>query len=334
MTRPLHIAIHGAGAVGSALAARLLAAEGTAEAAITLLARGKRLASLRQSGLTLTDLSGRVTLPSVPATERLSRPVDILFLCVKGHDIAEALREDMPWIGPETLVVPLVNGIPWWYFVDQAQPRPVPAVDADGSLLKLLDPAQILGCVVYMTAEMNLQGQVTAHSPHRLILGPATGPVTEAHRRAASLLERAGVATVVTSNIREAIWQKLSLNLATNPLSALSGASVAEIAQTPDLIRIARTIADEVAAIAAAWGSKTLTASEFDEKLRFAGNFPTSMLQDVRAGRSPEFGPICQAPLDLADEAGIAMPTTRDIFNQLQQALTDTPSSLNNRRSS
>ncbi|MDR6100945.1 2-dehydropantoate 2-reductase [Agrobacterium larrymoorei] len=318
MTRPLSIAIHGAGAVGSALAARLMAADLPPEVSVTLIARGTRLGQLRKNGLSLTDLTGRIDVFPAAVAERAIRPVDILFLCVKGHAIADALTEDLPYVTAETVVIPLVNGIPWWYFADTAQPRAVSAVDPDGRLLSMLDSRQILGCVVYMTAELDAEGMVTAHSPHQLVIGPATGPITDTHKRVATLLECAGVKTTLTPTIRETIWQKLTLNLATNPLSALTGASVAQISQDPALMSVARAIADEVKATAHAWGAEVPGYEEFRTRLRLAGDFPTSMLQDARAGRPLETGSICQAPLDLAAEAGVAMPLTRNIVHLLR----------------
>ncbi len=312
MPRP-SIAIIGAGAIGSILAARL--AQSGAD--VRLVARGARLAHIQQHGLHIRDLDGEVTV-HVPAVAALDAPVSVLFLCVKGPAIEAALRDNLAGMGPDTRVVPLVNGIPWWFFDDLG--HPVRAVDPDGALFELVPFDQIVGSVTMMTGAFDEHGTVVSTIPHKLALGPTTlnGP------RPVDLADEitaAGITLDRSDHIRPLVWQKLALNLATNPLSALTGMTLEQIAADPATLARATAIAVEAETLAAAWGCTIDIARHMPAQLAKAGAFRTSMLQDAEAGRPLELAPICDAPLELAEARGIPMPETLALLTDLRATL-------------
>lgn len=307
------ITVIGAGAIGSLLAVRLAAAG----LSISLVARGARLEQVRRRMPVIRGeppVSAHAIRP-VPKAEGLA---DILFVCVKAQALRSALAANGAAIGPATTVVPLVNGIPFWYFADRPEgERTIPAVDPDGAVLTAASAGSVLGCVTYMAAELTEEGDVASPLTPRLAFGPVCSGGRNPHE-VATLIERAGIEAVRPSDIRAAVWHKLAINLATNPLSALVDASVAEILASEKLFTVATCIAAEVRTLSKAYGFDTgLTADGLAEAMGAADRFSTSMRQDAQAGRPLELDAICHAPLALAERAGVAMPVTHSVVHIL-----------------
>ena len=288
----------------------MLAAAGEAPC---LFARGRRLEQLRREGLRVLFAGGRAIEMRLPASDRADFGVqDVVFVAVKAHSLPELLPRLSPLIGDRTAVVPLVNGIPWWYFADgTTRSAGIAAVDPDGALLELVPPERIVGCVAFVTARLT-GGVISVSGELHLKIGDITGGTRPRTRALAAMLCRAGVATSVSGEIRNELWTKVALNLATNPLSVVSGATLEEQFTDPRLLAVASAILAETRRVAAAYGA-TLTLSQ-DEMIAAglrAGQFETSMLQDYKAGRPLELGAIGQAVLELAEKAGVDMPTAR-----------------------
>ncbi|WP_138468628.1 ketopantoate reductase family protein [Poseidonocella sp. HB161398] len=305
---PPRIAIIGAGAIGSVLAARLCGAG----LDVTLVARGARLDEIARDGIRLADLTGAHHARPAVATA-LQEPADALFLCVKAAALEPAIRQNLAGIGPQTRVIPLVNGIPWWFFDDLG--HAVEAVDPGGRLLSMVPFEQIVGAVTMMTASFG-DGGLVSTIPHQLALGP-TVPDGPRPVDLADALDAAGIAVDRADYVRPLVWQKLGLNLATNPLSALTGETLAEIAANPASLARATALAQELEALAAAWGARVDVSDGLGAKLARAGDFRTSMLQDAEAGRPLELAPIVHAPLELAAARSIPMPETRRLLADL-----------------
>jgi len=322
MTRPhpAHAAgpvcIAGAGAIGLTLAARLA----QAGEAVNVLARGQTLAALRAEGVILADRDG-THHATVTASDRPDFGVQhTLFLCAKAHDLVGLAETVAPMIGPQTRIVPVVNGIPWWYFQDHATSPPalafLRAIDPDGRLSAALPRAQIVGAVTYITAERTAPSRAVTRNPLRMIVGATGRQSPAAAADVAQMLTRAGVATEVSPHLRTSLWVKVINNLATNPLSVVTGATLREIFSDPALAGITRHVVDEALAVAGAYeGAIDITPDALMAHGATLGDVRTSMLQDFDCGRPLELPAIGDAVVELGAHKGIPMPHTRSILD-------------------
>lgn len=309
----LQICVAGVGAVGGTVAARLAAAGQP----VNLLARGARLAQLQQDGLR-AELGGQLVTARLPASDRPDFGVqDIVFIAAKSHSLPGLLPTLAPLIGPNTIVAPLVNGIPWWYFLGTQGSFAndmIAAIDPTGSLRDAIDAQRIIGCVVYITARLTTDGLVCTSGSQRLQIGEiGIGDQIPARiLRLSEVLSRAAIDTQVSARIREQLWTKVALNLATNPLSVVTQSTLVEQFTDPRLLTIVQAVLEETGRLAAAYGVRpALSMEQMLATGRKAGAFETSMLQDYRAGRPLELDAIGGAVLELAAKVGMDMPTTR-----------------------
>lgn len=304
----MRLAIIGAGNIGTAMAA-LLASGGSD---VTVVARGDRLSRIQAEGVALDD-RGTVHRAPVQAVTALTEPMDAVFVTVKSQDLGAALAANAAGIGPETWVIPMVNGLPFWFF-DQ----PAPFTDPTGDLARL-NRERVLGAVLLMTVQTGADGVAVSSNTPTLSLGRAAGqggnlaPLIKA-------LNASGVRTDVTEGIRTKVLVKLLANVTTNPLSALAGCTLAEIGRNDDLRAIAFGIADEFRAWAAGQGYDLPPNPWLGDLLLDAGEFETSMLQDARAGRTLELDAICCAPMAMAAQAGLPMTALKALLAELERA--------------
>lgn len=307
----LKLCVVGAGAIGTALAVRLAA--GGHEVAV--LARGARQTFIAHHGLTLRD--GDLDLAFRPELADLAdlSSYDLVIVAVKAGALPALLPRLAPAMRPDALLMPAINGLPWWYGLGEPPPldrQPLAAVDPHGTLLPLFAPHRLIGCVVYSRVTMLGSGHVIVSGRQDLQVGAVGGAPPLA--AIAAQFSEAGIAVRVEADIRRAVWRKLIRNAATNVVTALTGATLEQLGHDAAALQIATDIAREVAGLAARLGRGV--DPEIDELiavLRGAGPFATSMLQDVRHGREPELGAIAQAPLELAEKVGHAMPTLRAV---------------------
>jgi 2-dehydropantoate 2-reductase len=313
------------GAVGSTLAAHLLAAGED----VSLLARGTRLTQLRRDGLCV-DFAGERFTARVTAGDRPDFGIqDIVFTAAKAQALGALLPTLAPLIGRDTCVVPLVNGIPWWYFQGAGgrfDGDRVAAVDPGGELHRGVAAAHLIGSVLYVTARLHPSGWVSVMGAERLIVGeisddagaPAgNSPATSARVEAlAALVSRAGLLTTASERIRDHLWTKVALNLATNPLSVVTEATLVDLFTDSRLEPIVSAVIAEASRVARGYGARqTLTLAEMRATGRKAGAFETSMLQDYRAGRPLELEAIAASVLELAAKIGEQMPATQLIVD-------------------
>jgi 2-dehydropantoate 2-reductase len=309
------ICVAGVGAVGATIAARL-AASGES---VSLLARGARLAQLRRDGL-------RVELDGQPVAARLSvsdRPEfgiqDIVFIATKAQGLGALLPTLGPLIGPQTIVAPLINGIPWWYFQGAGgafDGATVAAVDPLGVLRDSVAAERIIGCVVYLTAQLRPTGIVSTMGGQRMAVGEIGNAARGRAESVAELLSGAGIAATSSGRIRDELWTKVALNLATNPLSVVTEATLLDQFTDPKLLAVVTAVIEETRRVAAAYGATpTLSLDDMLATGRKAGHFETSMLQDYRAGRPLELDAIGNSVLELAGKVGQPMPTTQLIVD-------------------
>ena len=311
MAKPPSIAIVGAGAIGSAIAFALA----RAGCAPKLLARGATLAALNRDGL-------RVEGPLFAGVARVEASADaadfgiqdLVIGTLKAQDWPAALPSLAPLLGPETVLLPVLNGIPWWYFDGLSGPlggMAVGAVDPGGALKAALPARRVVGSVVYMGVTRLAPAVIDWSGGNRFILGEAAGPRQERTERIAEMLGTAGFRATVSDDIRGEIWAKLLGNAACNPLSVIARARMDEIMEDTGLNGIALAAMHEVASVAAAAGAPSPISVEARHRMNAElGRFRTSMLQDYEAGRELELGALVDAVIEIGAQLRIATPMT------------------------
>ena len=308
----MKIAIVGAGAIGGYLGARLsLAGE-----QVTFIARNRNLEAIRFNGfrLILEDGSEEHAV-GVRAVQHMAEagPQDMVLLTVKAHQVVDLLPELRELFGPQTTVVTMINGIPWWYFHKLAGPhegRGLDSVDPGGRIAAQIEPERIIGSVVYPAAELVRPGVVRVIEGNRFTLGEPDGSRSERVEALAKAMMAAGFKAPVAKDIRSEIWVKLWGNLSFNPISALTQATLEEICRFPPARALASSMMAEAQAVAEALGVRFKISLE--QRLAGAeavGAQKTSMLQDVENGRALELQALVGAVLELGRITEVATPT-------------------------
>ena len=313
----MKICVVGAGAIGGLLAVRL------AEAGeqVTVVDQGAHLQAIRREGLKLmmADGSEHVTrsLEAV-ASIRQAGPQDVVILAVKGHILAEIAPELGSLMAEDTIILPMQNGLPWWYFHKHGgeyDGRPIECLDPDGRLTAHVDVDRVIGCVVFPAGEIVSPGVVRHTEGNRFPLGELDGSNTERARTLVDMFTKAGFKSFVLDDIRAEIWLKLLGNLSFNPISALTHATLVDICQYPPSRALAQSLMEEAQTVANRLGI-TLRVS-IEKRIAGAekvGKHKTSMLQDVEAGRGLELEAIMGAVVELARLTGIATPRIDAIY--------------------
>jgi 2-dehydropantoate 2-reductase len=307
----MKICVVGAGSIGGHVAV-LLAESGHA---VTVIARGAHLAAIRRSGLTLIlDDGSEHRAPNMAATDdiRQAGPQDLVILAVKANQV-EALVDDLPMLfHDETVLLPMQNGIPWWYFQRHGGPHAghcVRAVDPQARIMNAIDPRRIIGCVVYPAAAIIAPGVVRHIEGNRYPLGELDGTTTERIARLAEVFTTAGFKSPVLDNIRAEIWLKLWGNLTFNPISALTHSTLVDLCQYPLTRDLAARMMAEAQAVANKLGIELRVT--IDKRIAGAekvGKHKTSMLQDIETGREPEIDALVGSVIELGRLTGVATP--------------------------
>jgi 2-dehydropantoate 2-reductase len=312
----MKLCVFGAGAIGGLMAAKL-AAKGDVE--VTVIARGPHLAAMQARGLTLRSEGTETVIPvRAVASAEEAGVQDYVVVTLKAHSLPAAAPQMQPLLGPETAVVSAVNGIPWWYFhalPGPYQDRVVQSVDPGGVVSALLAPARAIGCIVYPAAEVPEPGVIEHSYGDRFTLGEPSGART---RRVAALSEAliaAGFKAPVRPKIRDEIWVKLWGNLAFNPISALTGATLDVLTSEPAVRGVARAMMVEGQAVAERLGVRF--GIDVDKRIAGAaevGAHKTSMLQDLERGRPMEIDALLGVVVELAELVGVEVPTCRTVL--------------------
>ncbi len=311
----MRFVIAGAGAIGAYLGARLA----RAGCDVTLFARGPHLRAMQEHGVRVQSPEGDFTAHP-PATGDLESigPADVVFLGVKAHGLTVLAPRLGPLLGPDTVVVSTQNGIPWWYFQGiggDLEGTVLERVDPGGVVARAIDPRRVLGSIVYFSTEVVEPGVIRHVDGNRISLGEPDGSRSERARRIAEVLISAGLRAPITPRIRTEIWVKILGNVAFNPISALTRATLGAMVSDPDVCRLVRCIMTEVEAVAARLGIEMPVT--IDQRIAGAGKIGehrTSMLQDLDAGRPLELEPVVGAVLELGERLGLAMPHTRAVY--------------------
>ena len=307
----MKICVIGAGAIGGYVGVKLA----TAGEAVTVVARGANLEAIRARGLRLKMGDGTEHIaPGIKATANLAEPgpQDVVILAMKAHQVAPVATALAPLLRESTVIVPMQNGIPWWYFQRHGGPfegRRVESVDPDGAILRAIDPRRIVGCVVYPACELAAPGTIRHIEGDRFPLGELDGAETERVVRLAEAFDRAGLKAPVLTNVRAEIWLKLWGNLTFNPISALTHSTLVDICQYPLTRELATNMMREAESVANRLGITFRVSIE--KRIAGAervGKHKTSMLQDVEAGRDPEIDALVGAVIELGRLTGTPTP--------------------------
>ena len=318
------ICVVGAGAIGGVLAARFA----HAGFETSIIARGAHLAAIRTNGLTLVTAEGRANVrvrahhdPATLAAEAGQQ--EMVFIALKAYQIPAMLPLLAPLIEPESVVVPAINGVPWWYFFREGgrfDGKPVRCLDADGAMLRVLDPHHIVGCVVHASGEVTAPGEVTWNGQKTFVIGEPDGSLSRRLNALAEVMHKAGFEPKVSERIRDDVWMKLIGNTSFNPVAALTRARMDAICANPALIAFLRAAMEEMTLVANAYGIRQLVT--IDRRLEIArsiGAVKISMHQDLDLGRPMEVDAIVTAFLELANQVGVAAPLISALHGMISE---------------
>jgi 2-dehydropantoate 2-reductase len=311
----VRIAVAGAGAIGGFIGARLAQAGSD----VVLFARGPHLRAMQEKGLRVVSPDGDFEVkPEVTGDLKDIGQADVIILGVKAHGLTTLAPQLSPFIGPDTTVVSTQNGIPWWYF--QNYPGDLDGlrlehVDPGGAIAKAIPADRVVGSLAYFSTDIAEPGVIHHTEGNRLSLGEPNGTRTDRVKAVAQALIAAGLRAPVTTRFRHEIWVKLLGNVAFNPISALTRATLEDMVRHPELSKVIREVMAEVEAVAAKLDIELPIS--IDQRMAGAekvGAHKTSMLQDYEAGRPMELDAIVGAVVELGDRLNVPMAATRTVY--------------------
>ncbi|HET9812006.1 MAG TPA: 2-dehydropantoate 2-reductase [Sphingomicrobium sp.] len=299
--------IIGAGAIGGWVAARLA----LSGADVSVVARGETLRAIGADGLKITE-AGETSSVDVAVTDDPATlgEQQIVVLAVKAPALADAALAARQLIGAETAILPMLNGVPWWFTGDR-----LACVDPNGAIAASIPVEQVIGGVVHASCYREAPNHVVVKHSDKILIGEPQGGTSERIARLFGLLDHAGLRPDRTGNIRRAIWYKLWGNATINPLSALTRSTADKLLDDPAIRGLMAEAMDELAAIGAAIGCPIEESAE-DRMAVTArlGAFKSSMLQDVEAGRPIELESLLGAPREIAGTVGVPTPQLDRIY--------------------
>jgi 2-dehydropantoate 2-reductase len=311
----MKIVIAGAGAIGGYIGARL-ARHG---ADVVLFARGAHLKAMQERGLRVEGADERFEVrPQVTGSLDSIGRADVVFLGVKAHSLTDLAPRLRPLLGPDTVVVSTQNGIPWWYFQNlggELEGLSLERVDPGRAIAAAIEPRRVIGSIAYFSTEIAEPGVIRHNEGNRISFGEPDGSKSARLQQITQALIPAGLRCPITTKIRQEIWVKLLGNVAFNPISALTGATLVDMATHPEVSRLVRDVMRETEAVAGKLGIELPIS--IDQRIAGAakvGAHKTSMLQDVEAGRPMELEAVVGAVIELGERLGIAMPATKAVY--------------------
>ena len=312
----MKVCLYGAGAIGLVMGARLAA---TGQHEVSAVARGATLAALQAHGLRTDGFAGRidgaVTASDDPATLGVQ---DVVVIAVKAPALADVARRIAPLLGPHTLILPAMNGVPWWFcqgLPGAAAGLALRSVDPDGSIAAHLPIAQVIGCVVHLAASVTEPGVAYNQMGRGLVIGEPRGGLSGRVQQLRQAFEDAGFEATASDMIQRDIWYKLWGNMTTNPISAITGATTDRIIGDELVRKLTGDAMRESARVGERLGfAITQTPDERHQITRRLGAFKTSMLQDVEAGRAIELDSLVGAVRELGQHVGVETPLIDAIY--------------------
>lgn len=317
----MRFCIVGAGAIGGFVGAKLaLAGE-----EVTFIARGKNLAAINEKGMSVYYRDGReehATMAKAEEDYARAGQFDVVILTLKAHQVGAVAEKLAPLYHKDTVVIPMQNGIPFWYFHDhggELAGRTVETVDPGGIVKNAIPKERLIGCVVYPATELVEPGKVVHIEGDRFPLGELDGSTTERITKITEAFTKAGLKSPILENVRAEMWLKLWGNLTFNPISALTHATLQDICEDPHGKALAAQMMKEAQAVAEHLGiTFRVPLEKRIEGARKVGKHKTSMLQDVEAGRPVEIDALVGSVVELGDLTGIPVPTIRAVFQAVK----------------
>jgi 2-dehydropantoate 2-reductase len=309
------IVVAGAGAIGGYIGAKLA----QAGADVVLFARGPHLDAMRSRGLIVRSPDGDFEVhPAVTGDLTSIGTADAVIVGVKAHSLTGLAPSLRTLFHDRTIVISTQNGIPWWYFQRYAGPLEntrLESVDPGGVITANIEAERVIGSLAYFSTDISAPGVIHHTEGNRIGLGEPNSEKSERSRAVADALVGAGFRCPVTTRIRHEIWVKLMGNVAFNPISALTGATLVEMVRHPDVSKLVREVMAETEAVASALGIELpISIAQRMAGAEKVGAHKTSMLQDIEAGRPIELEPVVGAVIELADRLGVAVPATRAVY--------------------
>lgn len=316
----MQIAVLGAGCIGTLIGARF----GLNGRRVTLIDLPDVIEILDREGLRITEQDG--STQDVPdlrfaTSSAITEPVDLLFIALKAHHIADALPAIAALCSRETTVVTVQNGIPWWYFKGQGRgdDMPIEAVDPNGRIAAAIDASQLVGCIAYPAAMMPSISHVVHVEGDRMPVAAVDPEEGYRAEQVSATLESVGLRSRILDDLRGEIWLKAVGTASLNPLSALTRSTFAEICGHPTTRSYARLLMEEAAAVAGALGIKLRVS--IDRRLDGAekvGHHRSSMLQDLEKGEALETGALLGSVIELAGRAGVPVTNLEILHGMLE----------------
>jgi 2-dehydropantoate 2-reductase len=308
--------IAGAGAIGAYIGARMAQAGFD----VTLFARGPHLRAMQEHGVQVktADGDGNFTArPRVVGSLEEVGAVDVVFLGVKAHALPQLAPQLKPVLGPDTTVVSTQNGIPYFQgFGGEWEGLRLECVDPGGAISAAIPARSVVGSIVYFATEIPSPGVIHHIEGNRITLGEPDGTRSDRIRQIAEALIASGLRCPVTTRIRHEIWVKVLGNASFNPVSALTRATLVQMARDPGVSSVIRNIMQEVEAVSQKLGMELPVS--IDQRIAGAekvGEHKTSMLQDLEAGRPMELEALVGAVVELGERVGLPMTVTRTVYN-------------------
>jgi 2-dehydropantoate 2-reductase len=307
--------IAGAGAIGAYIGA-LMSRQG---GEVVLFARGPHYRAMKENGVRIQSADDDfVVRPEIVDDLEKAGKADVVFLGVKAHSLPDLAPKLRPLIGESTIFVSTQNGIPWWYFqkhggeLDGAR---LERIDPGGAISNVIDAGRVIGSIVYFATEVSEPGVIRHIEGNRISLGEPDGSRSDRIRALAESLVKAGLRAPITTRIRPEIWVKLLGNMSFNPISALTGATLAGIARDPDVFVLVKNMMLEAQEVANRIDIEfPITIEQRIAGAEKVGEHKTSMLQDLEMGRPLELEALVGSVLELGGRLGIDMPHTRTVY--------------------
>lgn len=307
--------IAGAGAIGAYIGAKM-AQKGQE---VVLFARGPHFRAMKQNGVRIQSAEEDfVVRPEVVDDLAQAGTADFVFLGVKAHSLTDLAPKLRTLVGSQTTFISTQNGIPWWYFQKlegELAGTHLERIDPGAVIASNIEADRVIGSIIYFSTEISEPGIVKHIDGNRISLGEPDCSRSDRIRVLAEALIASGFKAPITTRIREEIWVKILGNLSFNPISALTGATLAGMVRDPDAVELVKNIMTEASAVAARIGIEMPVSIERRmEGAAKIGEHKTSMLQDLEAGRPLELEAIVGAVLEMGDRLGVAMPHTRSVY--------------------